>query len=257
MKDILENIRQIKTSGKRAAICIIVATKGSSPRKAGSKMIVFEDRSIDGTIGGGSLEMKVMEDVPDVIKSGIPKKINYDLEDDLGMHCGGYAEVYIEPILPDEQLYIFGAGHVGKALAELASQFAFDIILIDPREEIIKGFGGKSYKIIQQDFVNAANDLSFGGNAYIVITTPKHKYDEDVLAVCAKKPAAYVGMIGSKNKVALAKKRFLDENILTQDEIDRVDMPIGIKFNAQTPEEIAVSILAKLIDVKNSKKGNG
>ncbi|MCB2218944.1 MAG: XdhC family protein [Bacteroidetes bacterium] len=253
MKDILENIRQIKSSGKRAALCIIVETKGSSPRKAGSKMIVFEDKTIEGTIGGGSLEKQVMEDAPSVIESGTPQKFSYNLEDDLGMHCGGYAEVYIEPILPDEQLYIFGAGHVGKALANLASQFGFEIILIDPREEIIKGFEGKSYKIIQQDFVEASKDLNFGRNAYIVITTPKHKYDEDVLALCAKKPSAYVGMIGSKNKVALAKKRFQEENILTQEEIDRVDMPIGIKFNAQTPEEIAVSILAKLIDVKNSK----
>ncbi|HPE57005.1 MAG TPA: XdhC family protein [Bacteroidales bacterium] len=253
MKDILENIRQIKASGKRAALCIIVETKGSSPRKAGSKMIVYEDKTIEGTIGGGSLEMKVMEDAPQVIESGTPQKFSYNLEDDLGMHCGGYAEVYIEPILPDEQLYIFGAGHVGKALADLASQFGFEIILVDPREEIIKGFQGTSYKFIRQDFVEAAKELAFGGNAYIVITTPKHKYDEDVLAVCAKKAVAYVGMIGSKNKVALAKKRFLEESILTQEEIDRVDMPIGIKFNAQTPEEIAVSILAKLIDVKNSK----
>ena len=253
MKDIIENIRQIKASGKRAALCIIVATKGSSPRKAGSKMIVYEDKTIEGTIGGGSLEMKVMEDAPQVIESGTPQKFSYNLEDDLGMHCGGYAEVYIEPILPDEQLYIFGAGHVGKALADLASQFGFEIILVDTREEIIKGFQGTSYKFIRQDFVEAAKELAFGGNAYIVITTPKHKYDEDVLAVCAKKPAVYVGMIGSKNKVALAKKRFLEESILTQEEIDRVDMPIGIKFNAQTPEEIAVSILAKLIDVKNSK----
>ncbi|MEZ5149252.1 MAG: XdhC family protein [Bacteroidales bacterium] len=253
MKDIIENIRQIKASGKRAALCIIVATKGSSPRKAGSKMIVYEDKTIEGTIGGGSLEMRVMEDAPHVVESGTPQKFSYNLEDDLGMHCGGYAEVYIEPILPDEQLYIFGAGHVGKALADLASQFGFEIILVDTREEIIKGFQGTSYKFIRQDFVEAAKELAFGGNAYIVITTPKHKYDEDVLAVCAKKPAAYFGMIGSKNKVALAKKRFLEESILTQEEIDRVDMPIGIKFNAQTPEEIAVSILAKLIDVKNSK----
>ncbi|MCF8379561.1 MAG: XdhC family protein [Bacteroidales bacterium] len=253
MKDILENIRQIKTSGKKAALCIIVETKGSAPRKAGSKMIVLEDGTIQGTIGGGSLELKVMEDAPNVLRSGIPRKFNYDLDDDLGMHCGGYAEVYIEPILPDEHLYIFGAGHVGKALANLAKQFSFDIILIDPREEIKRSFEDNSFKFIQQDFIEAAKDLDFGPNAYIVITTPKHKFDEEVLAVCAKKQNAYIGMIGSKNKIALAKKRFIEENILTQEEIDRVDMPIGIKFNAQTPEEIAISILAKLIDVKNSK----
>ena len=216
-------------------------------------MIVFKDKSSAGTIGGGSLEFKVMDDAIETIKRGVPKKFTYKLEEDLGMHCGGYAEVYIEPILPDNQLYIFGAGHVGKALANLAVQYGFEIILIDPREEIKLTFEGKPFTFIQRDFIEAAKETDFGENSFIVITTPKHKFDEDVLAICAQKQSSYIGMIGSKNKVELAKKRFIKEKLLTQKEIDRVDMPIGIKFNAQTPEEIAISILAKLIDVKNSK----
>lgn len=252
MKDILSEIKQIKALGKKAALCIIVETKGSSPRKAGSKMIVFEDKSSMGTIGGGSLEFKVLDDAMDIIHNGAPKKFTYNLDEDLGMHCGGFAEVYIEPILPENKLFIFGAGHVGKALSMLSLQYGFSVTMIDPRGELKKDFNDQPITFINDDFVESAGKIEFDQQSYIVITTPKHKYDEDVLAVCAKKTIAYIGMIGSKNKVALAKERFLKEKILSQKEIDRVDMPIGIKFNAQTPEEIALSILAKMIDVKNS-----
>jgi xanthine dehydrogenase accessory factor len=107
-------------------------------------------------------------------------------------------------------------------------------------------------ELICEDFAIAVNKLNFDRHSFIVILTPKHAYDEEVLALCAKREFAYLGMIGSKTKVALARKRLIEEKILNQRELDKVDMPIGIKFNAQTPEEIAISILAKLIDVKNS-----
>ena len=252
MKDILSEIKQIKASGKKAALCIIVYTKGSSPRKAGSKMIVFEDKTSVGTIGGGSLEYRVVDDALGVILEGKPNKFTYDLDEDLGMHCGGYAEVYIEPLIPENKLFIFGAGHVGKALSMLAVQYGFSVTMIDPRGELKKDFFDLPVTYFNDDFVESAEKIDFDQQSYIVITTPKHKFDEDVLAVCAKKTSAYIGMIGSKNKVALAKERFLNEKILSQEEIDRVNMPIGIKFNAQTPEEIALSIMAQMIDVKNS-----
>jgi xanthine dehydrogenase accessory factor len=254
MGDILFKIAEITKSGKKAALCLIVETKGSSPRKAGSKMVVFEDGTIEGTIGGGSLELKVIEDALKTIGQNHPQKFTYNLEDDLAMHCGGVAEVYIEPIVPYLNLYIFGAGHIGKALAKYASDFGFQITMIDNRKEITNWIDPQQIKLIQDDFVNAAQKLQFTDNDYIVIVTPKHAYDEAVLAICAKKAFAYLGMIGSKTKVALARKRFLEEKILSEQELEKVDMPIGIKFNAQTPEEIAISILAKLIDIRNSDK---
>ncbi len=111
----------------------------------------------------------------------------------------------------------------------------------------------KSTQLDLRDYTKAAKEIEFNDQSYIVIVTPKHKYDEEILEIVAKKPAAYVGMIGSKNKVAKARERILKEKILTEEELNKVDMPIGIKFNAQTPEEIAISILAKMIDVKNSR----
>jgi xanthine dehydrogenase accessory factor len=254
VENILFKIAEIKKAGKRAALCIIVETKGSSPRKAGSKMVVCEDGTIEGTIGGGSLEFNVINDALKIITQNQPQKLLYNLENDLSMHCGGTAEVYIEPIFPNSNLYIFGAGHIGKALAKYAADFGFNIILIDQREDMMDGIGVPVVQKINEEFAKAAQKLNFNENDYIVIVTPKHAFDEEVLAICAKKTFAYLGMIGSKTKVALARKRMTEENVLTEQEVDKVDMPIGIKFNAQTPEEIAVSILAKLIDVRNSTK---
>lgn len=253
VKNILQNIKEIISSGKKAALCIIIETKGSSPRKAGSKMIVFEDGRIEGTVGGGSLEMQVIKNALQVISNREPKKFIYDLDNDMDMNCGGYTEVYIEPVLPQQQLFIFGAGHIGKALAKYAPDFGFAITIIDNREGLEKEFDQNKIRFLNKEYVEATKEIEFTEQSFIVIVTPKHAYDEDVLAICAKKQFAYLGMIGSKNKVALARKRMLSENILSEEELDKVDMPIGIKFNAQTSEEIAISILAKLIDRKNRK----
>lgn len=253
MKDILLKINELIKSGKKAALCIIIETKGSSPRKIGSKMIVYENGKQDGTIGGGSLELRVAEDAITVIKESKAKKFSYDLGDDLSMHCGGYAEIYIEPILPQQQLYIFGAGHIGKVLAKYGPDFGFDVTLIDNRGGIEKDIDEIPVNLDSRSYSEAARDIHFNDQSYIVIVSPKHKYDEEILEIVAKKPAAYIGMIGSKNKVAKAKERIIKEKLLTEEELNKVDMPIGIKFNAQTPEEIAISILAKMIDVKNSK----
>ena len=252
MENILFKIAEIKKAGQKAAFCIIVETKGSSPRKAGSKLLVFENGNIEGTIGGGSLEFKVIDDARKVMAQNHPVKFIYNLEEDLSMHCGGTAEVYIEPIVPNLILYIFGAGHIGKALAKYASDFGFHICLVDHRNEMMDAKDITGVQLIHDDYIKAAQNLSFNENDFIVIVTPKHAYDEEVLAICAKKTFAYLGMIGSTRKVALARKRLVDGKILTAQELEKVDMPIGIKFNAQTPEEIAISILAKLIDVKNS-----
>jgi xanthine dehydrogenase accessory factor len=254
VEDILFKIAEIKKAGKKAALCIIVETKGSSPRKAGSKMIVYDNKTIEGTIGGGSLEFRVIDDALKVISGKQPQKFVYHLEEDLSMHCGGAAEVFIEPIIPNLNLYIFGAGHIGKALAKYASEFGFNIILIDHRQDILSGISQHNAQLINDEFIQSAKTLNFSLDDYIVIVTPKHAFDEEVLAICAKKSFAYLGMIGSIRKVALSRKKLIEEKVLTEKELDKVDMPIGVKFNAQTPEEIAISILAKLIDVKNSAK---
>lgn len=254
MQSIYSKVEEIRNEHYGAAICIVIETSGSTPRKTGAKMIVYSDGSIYGSIGGGSVEKEVAIKALELIKTGKPTKCSFSLEKDLGMQCGGGMEVYIEPVNPSQKLFIFGAGHIGRAVAKLAKDLDFTTTLFDPRENIFNEKEFESYTCINKDYFKAIEETLFDENTYCVIVTPKHSFDEDILEKIAKKPHAYLGMIGSKRKVDLLKKRFEEEKILTADELKNIDMPIGIKFAAETPQEIAVSIVAKLIDVRNTLK---
>ncbi|MDZ4203616.1 MAG: XdhC family protein [Bacteroidales bacterium] len=252
MKDILLQLPELKQQGKAFVLCLVTEAHGSTPRKEGARMLVFDDGSIMGTIGGGSIELQAIADARDVLASGKPAKKKYKLEDDLQMHCGGSMEVYFEPFAEDLKLYIFGAGHVGREVGRYAAELGFRVVFIDHRPEIFKEFESQYAHCIASDYIQALDQLKFTPRDFVVITTPKHEYDENLLEHLAKKHLAYLGMIGSKRKVAEARKRLLSEKALTEAQLDFVDMPIGIPFNAETPREIAISIVAKLIDVKNN-----
>jgi len=256
LKEILAKLDEISKAGKRAALCIVTRTSGSTPRKAGSKMLVIEDGQIVGTIGGGSIEKRVIEEALLLCKKSQPEILSFNLEDDLAMQCGGTMEVYVEPVVPQSGLVIFGAGHVGSALGKYASDFGFRVIFVDERSEFAEKMQQLGFEVINGDFAAEAKKFESDSNTYFVVVTPKHAYDQEVTSILAKKEFAYLGMIGSKRKVAEAKRFYLDNKILTQAEIEKIDMPIGVPFNAQTPEEIAISILAKLIDVKNTMSGS-
>ncbi len=253
MKDILYQLPELSRQGKAFVLCLVTETQGSTPRKEGARMLVFSDGSILGTIGGGSVEMQAIAEARQVLESGKPAKIKYQLEDDLQMHCGGNMEIYFEPFFEELKLYIFGAGHVGRELGKYAREFGFSVIFIDHRPGIYKEFESSYAKCIVDDYVQSLSTIKFSTRDFIVITTPKHEYDENLLEKLATEKLAYLGMIGSKRKVAEVRKRLLAEKALTEEQLDFVDMPIGIPFHAETPAEIAISIVAKLIDVKNRK----
>ena len=236
---------------QKSAQCIIVETKGSTPRKIGAKMIVFEDGSIQNTIGGGNLEKKVIENALEQIKKGEPKLFKHDLLHQHSMCCGGTVLIYIEPIMPKKNLYIFGAGHTGVALAEYASALDFDIYIIDDRSDYIQPIDIKGVDKMEIDYAKVLPTLPFNENTYIVIMTYEHSYDRDILSFCINQPHAYIGMIGSQRKIELTKKMFIEGKVASKEKLDGVDMPMGIKINAEGPHEIAISILAKLINVKN------
>jgi xanthine dehydrogenase accessory factor len=252
MQRIFAKTEEIIHGQQPAALCIVIDTLGSTPRKQGAKMIVYADGTIYGSIGGGSVEKEVAEMAVQLIGTGSPAKVVFNLDKDLGMHCGGTMEVYIEPLNPLQKLYIFGAGHIGRSLAGFARELDFSVTLFDPREEIFRDEAFTGFNFVHKDYFRAIDEAGFDENTYLVIVTPKHIYDENILAVVARKPHAYLGMIGSTRKVDLLKKRFLEEKILEEAELEKIDMPIGIKFKAETPQEIAISILAKLIDVRNT-----
>jgi xanthine dehydrogenase accessory factor len=253
MQTIFSRAEEVRNEGRASAICIVIETQGSTPRKPGSKMIVFADGTIEGSVGGGSVEKEVVERAVKLIASGKPEKCTFKLEEELGMHCGGLMEVYIEPINPVQKLYIYGAGHVGRAVALFAAELDFSVTLIDPRENIFADPLFSKYTCLNREYFGAIDSLLFDGNTYSVIVTPKHAFDEEILARIARKPHAYIGMIGSTRKVETARKRFIEEKILTEEELEQIDMPIGIRLRAETPREIAICIVAKLIDVRNGR----
>ena len=253
MNSIYFDIETMIKQHQASALCIVIETKGSTPRKAGSKMIVSQNGKIYGTIGGGAIEKQVIADALEVIKKNSPSKIYYKLEADLSMQCGGNMEVYIEPLFPSNNLYIFGAGHVGKAVANFAKELDFNITFFDWRDIEFTENELSDYHFIKGNYLENIENVTFDNNTYSVIVTPSHEFDEQILEKLGKKPFAYLGMIGSKRKVAGVVKKFIDNKLFTEEEIKRFDMPIGIPLNVETPNEIAISIVAKLIDVRNSK----
>jgi xanthine dehydrogenase accessory factor len=254
MSDLFKKIIDLQASHIPCVLCVITETSGSTPRKAGSKMLVLQDGKIFGTIGGGSIELAVIKEAQQVLIKGAPLFKEYQLEEDLSMHCGGMVQVYFDPILTLPKLYIYGAGHVGRAVGKYATTLGFRIFFFDERPDIYKEFQLEGAECITGNYFETIATTVFDEHTYIVITTPKHEFDERILLAVARKPHAYLGMIGSTRKVAELKKKCIADASLTKEELDSVDMPIGILFAAETPEEIAISIVAKLIDTRNTLK---
>ncbi len=254
MKDIFETLIQARKRDQEVALCIVVSTKGSTPRNAGAKMIVFDDGKICGTIGGGNLEKKVIANAIEVLSTKSPAVFKHELLQQHNMCCGGTMEIYIEPMMKKNKLYIFGAGHTGYALAKYALDFDFEVVVIDDRRECLDEIKTEGILKLNNDYRQALKVLPFDGNTFICIMTYSHPFDRDILSFCLKKPHAYLGMIGSQRKVEMTKKMFTDGMIASPAALEAVDMPMGIAIGAECPEEIAISILAKMIAVKNKMR---
>ena len=247
---------KLSRAGQEFAVCTIVHTKGSSPRKTGAKMIVLADGKISGTIGGGELEKRVIADAVEVLQKKSPQLFRYDLLHQLNMCCGGSVDVFIEPVMKKKRLYIFGAGHVGQALAEYATDFEFEVFLVDERKEMFAGMTNDSVNKMNLSAKQALPALPFDEETYVCIMTYDHTLDRDILSFCIGKPFAYLGMIGSRRKTEVTKKMFREAGIASEEKLALVDMPMGVDIGAEGPREIAISILARLIETRNRKKSS-
>jgi xanthine dehydrogenase accessory factor len=256
MDDIYQEIVRVKAEGEEAALVTVVLATGSTPREEGAKMLVKPDGSILGTIGGGSLEAQVIGEAVKVIKQGKPRRLHMSLTakeaGEVGMICGGELEVFIEPILTPPALYIFGGGHISLPLARMGKLLGFKIAVVDDRSEFAHPDRFPEADIVlAEDFAKSFARLKIDKSSYIVIVTRGHQHDELVLEWAVGTPAKYIGMIGSKTKVKAVFSHLLAKGI-AQEQLDRVHSPIGLEIEAQTPEEIAVSILAEVIKVRRS-----
>jgi xanthine dehydrogenase accessory factor len=249
--DLYEEIVRLRKDGRRGAVATIVNVRGSIPSFKTAKMLVRDDGSIVGTIGGGCVEAEVWQAAREVMESERPRTLTFDLNQDpkydTGLVCGGTLEIFVEPVLPPADLYIFGAGHVAASLYKVARIAGFDVTVVDDREAYAnRERFPEAQQVIADDFEKAAAQLSPGESSYIVIVTRGHRDDMRMLRWAVQTPARYVGMIGSKRKTITIFKELQAEG-LPAHLFDRVHAPVGLDIGAITPEEIAISITAELI----------
>jgi xanthine dehydrogenase accessory factor len=252
MDAILIRLQKEQKEGNSGVLCIVTQTSGSTPRKAGAKMLVLPNGSTIGSIGGGAIEYKVVKHALDVLQNRHPHMMSFLLEEDLAMQCGGDMTVYFEPFGQMPALHIFGAGHVGKALANMARPFGFVIHIIDPRDGIFDDLKDDAFVFHKGQYVETIPELKLTTSSFVVIATPEHVSDEAVLENLIKLTLKYLGMLGSKRKVAGVRERLMAKTQVIKEDIDKVHMPIGLPMKCETPEDIALSILAQLIDKKNN-----
>lgn len=254
--DMYEEIVKLRQSGRRGAVATIVNVRGSIPSFETAKMLVRDDGSIAGTIGGGCVEAEVWQAAREVMESEKPRSLSFNLNQnpkyDSGLVCGGTVEIFVEPILPRAMLYIFGAGHVSVNLYRTATNAGFEVSVIDDRESYAnRERFPDAREVFAEDFENAFKKIIPNESSYILIVTRGHRDDMRVLAWAVRTRARYIGMIGSKRKTIMIFRELTKQGI-PANLFEKVHAPVGLDIGAITPEEIAVAITAELIAVRRN-----
>lgn len=258
MNAIYQAISEIEGSGESAALCTVVKSEGSTPRHVGSKMLVFPDGHFIGTVGGGELEYRVLNEARLAMSDGRPRLLRYTMADpargDPGV-CGGQLEVFVEPIFPAETIVVIGGGHVGKAVAHLAKWLKFRVAVSDDRPEFCNK---ETIPDADAFYVCAMEELpsklKIGPRSYLILTTRGSAVDVPGLPALLDSGAAYIGVIGSQRRWATTVKE-LQAGGLSMDLIGRVHSPMGLELQAETPEEIAVSVMAEILMLRDRGTG--
>jgi xanthine dehydrogenase accessory factor len=255
--EVLSALSDAMARGETVALVTIVEAKGSTPQRVGARMVVHADGRIVGTIGGGCYESDAFGRAREIIRSRAPQLVRYDLTDDFaaetGLICGGQMQVFIEPIDPAPALYILGAGHVGLQLGRLAPGLGFRVHVVDDREKFSnRERFPEAEEVVVDDIPEWIANTALPESAMVVVLTRGHRQDYDAVRALAGRKLRYVGLIGSRAKVAKLVERGLEEG-LSADWLRAVHAPVGLDIGAVTPEEIAVSILAELVAVRRGK----
>ena len=258
MKLIYQALSEVEKNNESAALCTVVKSIGSTPRHVGSKMLVYPDGKFIGTVGGGDLEHRVLDEAWIAMNDGESRLLSYTMADpargDPGV-CGGTVEVFVEPILPPAMIVVIGAGHVGKAVVHLAKWLGFRVAVSDDRPEFCNPEatpdGDAYYPVPMGDL---PNHLKINNRTYIVITSRGASVDVQGLPGLLESNPAYIGVIGSRRRW-LTTVKGLRQNGVSEEKIARVHSPMGLELNAETPEEIAVSIMAEVLMIRD--KGTG
>jgi xanthine dehydrogenase accessory factor len=254
--DVFEEIIAAKKANTPVVLATVVESLGSAPREEGARMLVKKDGTTVGTIGGGAVEKKIRDEAMAMMSAATPKLLKYELKD-IGMSCGGAMSIFLEPLLPAPQLIIFGAGHIGSALSQIGTMLDFNVTVIDNRPEFASAERLPwADSVVAEEYGTALEKLSCSESTYLVIVTHKHAHDFEILEQLVYKPFHYLGMIGSRTKVAKAFQQLRDRGV-AEEVIKKIYSPIGISIGANTPAEIAISVAAELVAVRNGVRAAG
>ncbi len=246
-------VAELESKNEAGVLCTIIHSQGSTPRHAGSKMLVYADGSTAGSVGGGELESRVITAALESIQDAQPRRLEYNMSEpergDPGV-CGGTVEVYLEPIVPRPILLIIGAGHVGRAVAHLAYWLGYRVLVSDDRPEFCNPeVIPEAAEFFPLPFEELTDQIEITPWTYVVLTTRSVDIDVPGLPKILDTPAAYIGVIGSKRRWETTRQQLEDRGV-SNEKIARVQSPMGIEINAETPEEIAVSIMAEIIQIR-------
>jgi xanthine dehydrogenase accessory factor len=254
---IYEEALRLKRQGRTSAIATIVECRGSSPQKQGAKMLVRDDGSLLGTLGGGCLEADVVQAALMSLKDGVPATLPFELtEREGGLVCGGTVLVYIEPLMLEPHLVILGAGHVGKTLSKLARFAGFRVTVVDDRKEFASRENiPDANELLVSEFDRAFKDITVENGTFIVIATRGHNHDLDAVKAALLTSAEYIGLLGSRRKKGLLFKA-LEESGFSKEDVGRVIIPVGMEIGSVTPEEIGISIMAQIVQKRRANGGS-
>jgi xanthine dehydrogenase accessory factor len=255
---IFKALAELEEKNQAGAFCVVVRAQGSTPRNAASKMLVYPDGRILGSVGGGELEHRVIEAARQALQDGKTRVLEYSMSDpqrgDPGL-CGGQVEVYVEPVIPRPTLVVIGGGHVGKAVASLAHWLGFRVVVNDDRPEFVTPEAAPDAdEIILCPMPDLPEKMEITPWTYLVLTTRGVDVDVPGLPVLLDTPASYIGVIGSRRRWATTYQALLEAGV-AEDKLQSIYSPIGLELNAETPEEIAVSIMAEIVMLRKGGSG--
>lgn len=258
-QSIYQAVAALEASGESGALCTIIRSQGSTPRHVGSKMLVYADGHFIGTVGGGEVEARVLIEARQAMQDGRPRSLPYSMVDpragDPGV-CGGSLEVYVEPILAQPTLVVIGGGHVGKAVAYLAHWLGLRVMVADDRPEFCTPEANPSADgFVCGAMADIPQQMAIQAQTYLVLTTRGSDVDVAGLPALLQTRAGYIGVIGSRRRWTVTRKGVLAAGV-SEEALARVHSPIGLELNAETPQEIAVSILAEILMLRNGGSGH-
>ncbi len=258
--DIYEEVLRLRNLGQKCALATIVDVRGSIPSYESAKLLVREDGSMTGTIGGGCVEAEVWNAAREVIETERPKHLTFNLGQDAaydnGLICGGQLDVFVEPVLPIPRAFIFGAGHISKSLSTVATLAGFATVIVDDREAFAsRERFPEALEVHAAEYEEIFGKLPVNENSYLIIVTRGHRDDMRVLKLALGTQARYIAMIGSKRKV-INVIRELEKEGLPRAAFERIFAPMGLSIGAVSPEEIAISVAAEMIAVRRNAASN-